>query len=284
VSGERQSNAIGETRVRRDATRRVTRLGAVSYLNTKPLVYGLEGNPDFDVRFDVPSKCAELLEAGATDLGLIPSFDYAQHANYLIVPHLAIASQGPVESVAMFTTRPVEEIRTIALDTSSRTSANLLRLLCAAWFEIQPVFRAAAPNIREMLHEYDAALLIGDPALFADGIASGVQKIDLGQTWHEMTGLPFVWAFWSGRAQAADADVCRALRDTRDRGVANVADIARREAPADPAREALIARYLHETIVYDLDGPFETGLRTYYTLLAEHDLLERNPDLRFFGD
>jgi predicted solute-binding protein len=184
----------------------------------------------------------------------------------------------------MFTTRPVEEIRTIALDTSSRTSANLLRLLCAAWFEIQPIFRPAAPNILEMLHECDAALLIGDPALFADPIVSGVQKIDLGETWHEMTGLPFVWAFWSGRAQAADAAVCRALRDTRDRGLANVADIARREAPDDPAREALITRYLRETIVYDLDGPFETGLRTYYTMLAEHGLLERNADLRFFGD
>jgi chorismate dehydratase len=265
-------------------TRRVTRLGAVCYLNTKPLVYGLESDADFAVRFDVPSTCAELLEAGATDLGLIPSFEYAHHADYAIVPHVAIASHGPVESVAMFTRRPVANIRRIALDTSSRTSANLLRLLCAAWFEIEPTFTPAEPDLDAMLRDNDAAMLIGDPALFADPIASGVEKVDLGQTWHEMTGLPFVWAFWSGRADAADARISRALRAVRDRGLANVADIARREAPADAVRQTLIARYLSETIVYDLDGSFETGLRMYYALLAEHGLLERPADLRFFGD
>jgi chorismate dehydratase len=263
---------------------RVTRLGAVSYLNTKPLVFGLEENADFAVRFDVPSQCAELLEAGDTDLGLIPSFEYAQHASYRIIPHLAIASRGAVESVAMFTTRPVSEIRTIALDTSSRTSANLLRLLCAAWFKIEPEFTVVAPHLRAMLHEHDAALLIGDPALFADPIASGVQKVDLGQTWQEMTGLPFVWAFWAGRPDAADAAVSRALRAVRDRGLANVEEIARREAPGDAERRDHIVRYLTETIVYDLDGRFERGLRRYYELLAEYKLLDGPVDLRFFGD
>jgi predicted solute-binding protein len=99
-----------------------------------------------------------------------------------------------------------------------------------------------------------------------------------------MTGLPFVWAFWAGRADAADARVSRALRQTRDSGLAHVADIARREAPDDPARQALISRYLTETIVYDLDGPFATGLQTYYALLAEHGLIERRVDLRFFAE
>jgi chorismate dehydratase len=282
-------------------SQRQTRLGAVSYLNTKPLVYGLEARPEFVVRFDVPSKCAELLDADCTDLGLIPSFEYARHGGYAIVPHLAIASNGPVESVAMFTKRPIPEIRSIALDTSSRTSVNLLRLLCAAWFKIQPSFTPAAPDLTAMLRNNDAAVIIGDPALFADPAATAtalrvqahaprhaalpqVQKIDLGQTWFEMTGLPFVWAFWAGRPNAADHTVSRALRDTRDRGVANIDDIARREAPDDAAKQALIARYLRETIVYELDGPFETGLRTYYALLAEHGLLDRTADLRFFGD
>jgi chorismate dehydratase len=264
--------------------RRVTRLGAVSYLNTRPLVYGLESNAGFDVRFDVPSKCAELLEARATDLGLIPSFEYAHHDIYRIIPHLAIASRGAVESVAMFTTRPISEIRSIALDTSSRTSANLLRLLCAVWFEIEPTFTVVSPHLRAMLHEHDAALLIGDPALFADPIATGLQKVDLGQTWYEMTGLPFVWAFWAGRPDAADVSVSRSLRAARDAGLAHVEEIARREAPGDAERQALIVRYLTETIVYDLDGPFERGLRTYYQLLAEQQLLNGPVDLRFFGD
>jgi len=283
-SGARSQSQSQDLRVTQGPLTKVTRLGAVCYLNTKPLVYELDARPDFAVRFDVPSKCAELLDAGCTDLGLIPSFEYARHADYRIVPHLAIASERAVESVAMFTKRPISQIRTIALDTSSRTSVNLLRLLCTAWFKIQPAFTSAAPDVDAMLRDNDAALLIGDPALFADPAALGVQKIDLGLTWREMTGLPFVWAFWAGRADAADDTVSRALRETRDRGLANIDDIARREAPGDPQRQTLIARYLRETIVYDLDGPFETGLRTYYTLLAEHGLLERNAELRFFGD
>jgi len=99
-----------------------------------------------------------------------------------------------------------------------------------------------------------------------------------------MTGLPFVWAFWAGRSDAADASVSRALRAARDAGLANVPDIARREAPDDPERQTLIVRYLTETIAYDLDGAFERGLRTYYQLLAEQGLLNSAVDLRFFGD
>lgn len=216
-----------------------TRLGAVSYLNTRPHVYGLLNHPDFDVRFDVPSRCAELLEANEIDLGLIPSFEYARRQTlglrdeYFIVPRIAIASTHAVDSVAMFTRKPIGEIRTIALDTSSRTSANLLRLLCAAWFKIEPAFLDAPPDLERMLADADAALLIGDPALFTDADALGLTKIDLGLTWREMTGLPFVWAFWAGRLDAAPPDVCRALAEARDRGVQAIDRIAVDYAPDD---------------------------------------------------
>jgi chorismate dehydratase len=265
-----------------------TRLGAVSYLNTRPLVHELESHPDFVVRFDVPSRCAELLEAGEIDLGLIPSFEYARYqlasrsAGYFIVPHVAIASTHAVDSVAMFTTRPVDEIRSIVLDTSSRTSANLLRLLCAAWFKIEPAFITAPPDLDRMLKQADAALLIGDPALFTDARARNLEKIDLGTVWREMTGLPFVWAFWAGRPEAAGPGVCRALADARDRGVPAIDRIAEEFAPDDPPRARQVARYLREAIAYDLDGPFETGLRTFYALLAEYGLLEAAAHPRFY--
>jgi chorismate dehydratase len=270
--------------------RRPTRLGAVSYLNTRPHVYGLLDHPDFEVRFDVPSRCAELLEANEIDLGLIPSFEYARRQtlglrdDYFIVPRVAIASTHAVDSVAMFTRKPIDRIRSIALDTSSRTSANLLRLLCAAWFKIEPAFIDAPPDLDRMLADADAALLIGDPALFTDADALGLTKIDLGSTWREMTGLPFVWAFWAGRLDAAPPDVCRALAEARDRGVRAIDRIALDYAPDDPARAAKVARYLTESIAYDLEGPFESGLRRYYALLAQHGLIDRHAEARFFGD
>jgi chorismate dehydratase len=148
------------------------RLGAVSYLNARPLVFGLENSPDFAVRFDVPSQCAELLHAGAIDVGLIPSIEYLRPRGrtepYAIVPDLAIASNGPVASVAIFTTRPMADVRSIALDTSSRTSVALVRVLCPRVFGIRPALAHQAPDLGAMLAQCDAALIIGDKALMQD--------------------------------------------------------------------------------------------------------------------
>ena len=114
------------------------RLGAVGYLNARPLVYGLDSSPQFDLRYDVPSECARLLHAGAIDVGLIPSIEYLRGGPYRIAPDLAIASRGPVASVAIYTTRPIADVRSIALDTSSRTSVALVSVLCARRFRIRP--------------------------------------------------------------------------------------------------------------------------------------------------
>ena len=138
------------------ARRPPIRLGAVEYLNARPLVYGLDRHPSFALRYDVPSRCADLLHANAIDVGLIPSIEYPGH-EYRIVPGVSIASDGPVASVAVFSTRPTDQIRSIAIDTSSRTSVALLRILCARWFEIQPRFVEMSPNLGRMLGECDAA-------------------------------------------------------------------------------------------------------------------------------
>jgi chorismate dehydratase len=143
------------------------RLGAVGYLNARPHVFGLERMPRFDLRFDVPSQCAALLHGAEIDVGLIPSIEYL-HGSYAIVPDVAIASRGPVSSVTLYTTRPLAEVRSIALDTSSRTSVALTRILCARAFQIQPRFEPHGPDLESMLAHNDAALIIGDQALFAD--------------------------------------------------------------------------------------------------------------------
>ena len=176
------------------------RLGAVAYLNARPLVHGLDKRQDvFALRFDPPSCCAVLLHEDAIDVGMIPAIEYCRGPEYRIVPGMAIISKRTVASVALFTKVPVAEIRTIAADTSSRTSNALLRILCAERFGIQPEFQPMAPDPDAMFAACDAALIIGDPALYLDPAEAGVEKIDLGEHWTDMTGLPFVWAFWAGR-------------------------------------------------------------------------------------
>ena len=156
------------------------RLGAVSYLNTKPLVYGLDAHPDqFDVRFDVPAKCAELLHEGRVDLGLIPAVEYLR-GHYAIVPDISIASDGDVATVAVFARKPIERVETLALDLSSRTSVALTRVLCAKKWKIEPRFTPAEPDLEAMLRRADAALVIGDPAFEIEPAKHNVTKIDLG--------------------------------------------------------------------------------------------------------
>jgi chorismate dehydratase len=259
-------------------------LGAVSYLNTRPLVHGLDAHPEVLLRFDVPARCADLLAGGLVDLGLIPAYEYARHGGYAVVPGVSIASRGAVDSVALFTRRALKDVRSIALDVSSRTSAHLVRILCAHYFRITPEFHDARPDLGAMLAHADAALLIGDPALFTDPAAFGTVKLDLGEAWTQLTGLPFVWAFWAGRPDAASPATCRLLADARRQGCAAIDEIAAREAAGDPVRSEKIARYLREAIAYDLDGPFLEGLDTFYRLLAAAGLIDRAPALRLFPD
>ncbi len=248
------------------------RLGAVAYLNARPLVEGLAGQTArFDLRFDAPSTCAALLQAGAIDLGMIPSIEYLRAPDYRIVPDVAITSRGEVASVALFTSRPLGAVRSIALDASSRTSAGLLRVLCARRFGIAPSFVTLAPDFGVMLAKADAALMIGDPALFVDHAALGLEKLDLGAAWTEMTGLPFVWAVWAGRPGAIDATGVAALQAARDAGVAGSDAIA--DAYCGAAHAAVGRAYLRENIKYGLGPDERAGLQRYYALAAAEGLV-----------
>jgi len=263
---------------------RPVRLGAVDYLNVRPLVDGLDARPDLvSVRFDVPSECARLLAVGAIDLGMVPSITLADRPDDRVVPGVCIGSDGPVASVALFTRVPVRDIRRIALDTSSRTSACLVKILCARRFEITPAFAPAQPDLGAMLADADAALVIGDPALFVDHRAHGAEKIDLGQEWTAMTSLPFVWAFWSGRPDAADPDVVALLQAAAAQGMARTDAIADAYVAAAPARAAIARRYLRESLVFQLSPRALEGLRAYYREAAALGLIVSAPEVRFFG-
>jgi chorismate dehydratase len=261
---------------------KVVRLGAVDYLNARPLVYGLElHSSQFSLRFDVPSKCAALLHEGSIDVGMIPSIEYLRgHDAYRIVPGVGIVSEGPVASVAMFTSKPLTAIRTIAADTSSRTSSGLLQVLCYETLGIDAELVPMPPDVGSMLRRCDAALIIGDPALFLDHEQRGLTKVDLGDEWTRLTGLPFVWAFWAGRPPALSNDHVSELVTARDRGVRAADAIAAEYCGADRTERG--RTYLRENIRYTLGEREEAGLRRFYELAAHHGVVDETRPLGWY--
>lgn len=243
---------------------RVVRLGAVNYLNVRPLVYGLEARRDVSLRFDVPSRCAQLLQDREIDLGMVPSITYLNRPGDRVVPGMCIGSDGPVASVALFASRPMREVRTIAMDTSSRTSAALVRILCRRVFNITPTFVPHAPDLPTMLASADAALLIGDPALFVDPRVYDASKVDLGEQWTTMTGLPFVWAFWSGPADAADVSTVAVLQAAAREGTERFREVADAYCRAVPERIPVAEAYLRDNLIFSFGARERQGLETFY--------------------
>jgi chorismate dehydratase len=261
----------------------VIRLGAVSYLNARPLTWALDRSPDrWRIRYDFPSVCSGLLRAGDVDLGLVPSIDYLDAADYRMVPGVGIGSRGPVASVALFTRVPIAAVRRVALDTSSRTSVALVKVLCRHRFDIDPQFVAHGPDLEAMTRAADAALLIGDPALEADPAACGLQKIDLGAEWTAMTGLPFVYAAWTGRSDAVTAEDVRLLQEAQAEGVRSTDAIAAEYGRGNPAVTARAAAYLRDNVKYGL-GPAEiAGLQMFLDYAADLNAAPRKRRLEFF--
>ena len=271
------------------------RLGAVGYLNARPLVWGLDRSSLFSIRFDVPSRCADLLHAREIDLGLIPSIELLRGPEpYCVVPGIAIASRGPVASVCLYATRPIEQIRSIALDTSSRTSVALVSVLCARSFRIAPSLHPHGPDLAAMLAAYDAALVIGDNALFMDpsgldlaaagkGRREPIRAIDLGQVWTELTGLPFVYAFWAGREGALRREALTALLRARDEGLRHADEVAAAYFRDQPERAGPGARYLRDNIKYGLGADEQAGLELFYRYAAEAGVVAAAGPIRFFS-
>lgn len=275
------------------------RLGAVGYLNARPLVYGLERASAFDVRYDVPAECARLLHAREIDLGLIPSIEYLRGPKpYAIVPGPAVTSRGPVASVAIYTAKEPRDIRTIAMDSSSRTSVALATILLRRLFGVAADAVSMAPDLASMLTGADAALIIGDNALFLDpssdrrgagdaesaagGPRSAVQKLDLGELWTGMTGLPFVYACWTGWPDVVTPEHVALLQGARDQGVARSDEVAQAYYPADAARQAVAKRYLRDNIRYVLGDDELDGLQTFYRYASELALASFEGTLRFY--
>jgi chorismate dehydratase len=259
------------------------RIGAVGYLNARPLTWALDRTPErWQVRYDLPSVCARLLQDGEVDLGLVPSIEYLQSSDYRFVPGVGVTSRGKIASVALYTKRPVDQIRHIALDTSSRTSVALIQVLCRHHFDIRPRFVPHGPDLAVMTRDFDAGLLIGDPAFEADQTRLGVEKIDLGEAWTAMTGLPFVYAAWTGRPGAAAADDIRALQDAQAEGVRAVDQIAAEYARGDAEKTRRAALYLRDNVKYGLGADEAAGLQRFLDYAADLGLAPARRTLEFF--
>jgi chorismate dehydratase len=260
------------------------RVGAVNYLNTKPLIYQLEAlAPQAELSLDVPSRLADRLAAGELDVGLIPVIEYFRGDGYSIVPDIAIASRGPVLSVTLFARVPWAEIRSVALDDGSRTSAALARILLKERYGVSPEFRPLPLDGHAEGVDADAVLLIGDRAMKAC-LPGFRYAFDLGEEWLRWTGLPFVFAVWAVRHGANLRGVDAALQEAKGRGLENVGAIAHAEAGQLGLDAGFCRRYLETLLRFDL-GPDElAGLQRFYELAIKHGLAPAGRGVRFYRD
>jgi len=259
---------------------RVLRLGAVSYLNAEPHVHGLEGERGIRLERDVPSRVAARLHAGEVDLAMIPSIEYLL-GDYAIVPGIAIGSRGAVKSVRLFHALPLADLRRVAVDASSRTSAALVRLLLRERLGREPEYLSMAPALADMMAAADAALLIGDPALDEEG---DLPWLDLGEEWTRTTGLPFVYAFWAGRPGSVTPEEVRRLQRALREGLEAIPAIAHRHAEGVPTRAAAYESYLRTNVVYRLEEEERAGLREFYRRAHALRLVPRVRELVFHAD
>lgn len=238
------------------------RVGCVSYVNATPLIWWfnhLGENSPVEVVFDVPSKLPGLLENGEVQAILVSSIDSILHPNRCVLSNACIGSNGPVESVRLFSRVPFPEIKTLALDASSMTSNRLAQIILREKYNISPQTVTMAPDGESMLAQCDACVLIGDIGMTAQ--LPGSRIIDLGEAWTDLTGLPFVWALWTSYAELPE--LSNFLDDSylyASQNWESVLDLA--QTRVDWPRE-IIHHYLSRCVHFPLDSEAKQGLALF---------------------
>jgi chorismate dehydratase len=248
------------------------RIGAVNYLNTKPLVYGLERlAPQAELIFDLPSRLADGLLAGRFDIALIPSVEFFQDPDYRIVSDACIGCRGPVLSVKLFCRVPARQIERLALDEGSRTSVALVRILLKQRYGIEPRLEPLAIGTGIDDTGADAVLLIGDRAIHSPA-GRFVEVWDLGDEWCRWSELPFVFAMWTARSRVELGDIEPALTQARDLGVAHIDEIAAVEAAPLGLTVPQCAAYLRDHLHFYLGPRERRGLKLFHEHAVEMGL------------
>jgi len=260
------------------------RVGAVSYLNAKPLYYKLcDFAPNIQLTMEVPSRLAERLAAGALELALIPSIEYLRgvRLGYEILAGFSIAATGPVRSVKLFSRVPFHRIERLALDEGSRTSQALALVWLDACHGIRPGRIESLPlGVSVLESTADAVLVIGDRAMKVRH-DSFCQVVDLAEAWQGMTGLPFVFALWVTRRGVDLGDLPRALARSRALGLAHADELARVHGPRLGLDVSTCYDYLTQILSYELGEPELAGLRRFAQMAARLELVPEGVNLVF---
>jgi chorismate dehydratase len=276
------------------------RISIVQYLNTAPLVWGFTNGPlrgKYDLSFTVPSQCAEDLRTGRADVAIIPAIEFQRINDLVVLPDMAISSKKQVRSLLLVSKSPVREVRSLALDRSSRSTQALTRILCAEHWKIAPNFSEAAPDLADMLRQSDAALLIGDPALrISLGVEKDCQPGPEGQTicpagllgitsserlhiydvvgeWRSLTGLPAVLAVWAARRDLATPEMTADFIASRDFGLSHISEITSEAARGLELPEEALGSYLRHNIDFFLGAENLRGLHLYYEYAVQLGLI-----------
>jgi len=257
------------------------RIGAVNYLNSKPLIEGLDGLGDrAELLLDYPSHLADGLAVGRYDVALIPSIECLRSPDYEVVSDACVAARGPVVSVKLYSRVPPDEIRTLALDEGSRTSAALVQILLQEQYDTRPEPELLPLGASVGSTDADAVLLIGDRA-FGTMDETFHTTWDLGEEWLNWTGLPFVFACWAARAETELTGAREILSEARNRGAARLVGIARREAPRLGIPEQTAIRYLTKNLHFRMGPAERRGLKLFHELAVRRDLADRGAELVF---
>jgi chorismate dehydratase len=258
------------------------RICAVNFLNTVPLVWGLlndrgsenRGSDNIDLSFALPSVCSDSVASGRADIGLVPLIEIARQG-LEIVPGVGICCEGPVRSILLVSRVPFAAIRTLAADSSSRTSVQLARLILRERYGAGPAILEHPPALDEMLAHADAGLIIGDPALRLDPAQLPYETLDLGADWHALTGLPMVFAAWAGKPSLDSPRLERLFTESYEFGRAHLDDILSTEPHRHGVSVELARRYLTGHIHFRLGAKEYRGMNAFLELAgfaAQHGL------------
>jgi len=280
----------------------------VQYLNTAPLVWGFTNGKlagKYDLTFTVPSQCAEALRTGTADIAIIPAIEYQRIPGLVVLPDLAIASQNRVRSLLIVAKKPIEQVGSIALDRSSRSTQALTRILAAEHWNISPEFFESEPNLTAMLQRADAALLIGDPAL---RLSIAIEKkstvspqgravcqaatlgipgseifhvYDVVGEWRKYSSLPAVMAVWAARPEVVTTELLADFAASRNFGLTQIPAICQEAARELELPQPDLESYLRQNIDFSLGEENRRGLERYLHESAKLGLIGREKKIEW---
>lgn len=252
------------------------RVAASHYLNSAPLIwsflYGSKRNL-VDLIDAVPARCADLLAGSVVDSALVPVIEYQRMPDISLIPNVCVGSKKEVLSVVLVSKQSeLKNVRSVALDESSRTSATMVKIIFREFVGTEPAWMTQSPDLASMLELHDAALMIGDPAMTFP--RTGVTIWDLADLWHLHTGLGFVFAMWMVRDNATDRAKRIDFASARDEGISQIEEIVDYFQDRIPLGRDRLRSYLTESISYELDETMSSGLTLYFQLALKHGLID----------